>query len=255
MNQYINTFSKILTKEFLIQEWTVLGKTAEQISKNVGCNRVTVQYYLKKYNIKTQKRFFDRKTKDLTNQQFGKLKVIGKSDNNLYAKCVCECGTIKDINKSSLKSGRTKSCGCLKKSACFKGYNQITGTYWNKIKKYAKKRNIEFSISIKDAYDIFLNQQQKCALTNIEIYFSQGLINNKMTEQTASLDRIDPLKGYTKDNVQWLHKNINMCKFMFNNQEFINICHLISKNFPIDKNEITLDVASRFIRNPARKEK
>jgi hypothetical protein len=47
--------------------------------------------------------------------------------------------------------------------------------------------------------------------------------------QTASLDRIDNNKGYTKDNIQWLHKNINLMKHCFDQKYFIELCNLISE--------------------------
>lgn len=59
--------------------------------------------------------------KDLTGQQFGRLKVIKIDEEKTQQKkqsywiCECECGNIKSIFGSSLTTGRTKSCGCLQK--------------------------------------------------------------------------------------------------------------------------------------------
>lgn len=54
---------------------------------------------------------------DLTGQRFGRLVVEGFShkgkDGHSMWKCRCECGNIKVINGTSLKYGRSKSCGCL----------------------------------------------------------------------------------------------------------------------------------------------
>ena len=56
---------------------------------------------------------------DLTGQKFGKLTVIERDmqyrDKGVYWKCVCECGNEKTILGTSLRSGATKSCGCLQK--------------------------------------------------------------------------------------------------------------------------------------------
>lgn len=47
--------------------------------------------------------------------KFGKLTVIGRAGSNgknaLYS-VKCECGTIKEIQGSQLRSGSTNSCGC-----------------------------------------------------------------------------------------------------------------------------------------------
>lgn len=56
-------------------------------------------------------------------EQFGRLTVISfvgrdKYRNKFYL-CKCKCGTEKIIFRSSLKTGATKSCGCLNKEIAF----------------------------------------------------------------------------------------------------------------------------------------
>ena len=49
-------------------------------------------------------------------EHFGRLTVLRQSHrkaNALYLVCRCECGTEKTVERGNLKSGRTKSCGCL----------------------------------------------------------------------------------------------------------------------------------------------
>lgn len=57
------------------------------------------------------------KIKDITGQKFGKLTVIenvGKLDGRRYSwRCICDCGNEKIVLGASLRSGNTKSCGCL----------------------------------------------------------------------------------------------------------------------------------------------
>ncbi len=54
---------------------------------------------------------------DLTGKKFGRLVVLKKVDNDKWGAhqwlCKCDCGEEKIIRGSSLKSGHTKSCGCL----------------------------------------------------------------------------------------------------------------------------------------------
>lgn len=54
------------------------------------------------------------KFKDIVGQKFGRLTAIKEVGDKKYL-CYCECGNSKDINKYSLLSGDTKSCGCLNK--------------------------------------------------------------------------------------------------------------------------------------------
>ncbi len=62
--------------------------------------------------------FMGAKSIDLTGQRFGRLVVRGKSEKRLYGRqlaweCQCDCGVVKPLISSVLKSGGTKSCGCL----------------------------------------------------------------------------------------------------------------------------------------------
>lgn len=56
--------------------------------------------------------------KDLTGQKFGKLTAISPVFNEKTKKyswiCKCDCGNIKTILGTSLTSGNTRSCGCVK---------------------------------------------------------------------------------------------------------------------------------------------
>ena len=52
---------------------------------------------------------------DLSGQRFGKLRVTTlRSICPTYWNCLCDCGNEKSIQAAKLKSGETKSCGCLR---------------------------------------------------------------------------------------------------------------------------------------------
>ena len=55
---------------------------------------------------------------DLTGQRFGRLVVIERAASkggHATWKCKCDCGKVLTVVGYSLKSGNTKSCGCLQK--------------------------------------------------------------------------------------------------------------------------------------------
>ena len=60
---------------------------------------------------------------DLKGRKFGRLTVVRQASNYVYSsgrqqirwECVCECGNIAIVLASNLKSGDSKSCGCLSK--------------------------------------------------------------------------------------------------------------------------------------------
>ena len=57
---------------------------------------------------------------DLTGKKINRLTVIGKGTKHgkeWYWKCRCECGNECEVSGGSLRAGRTKSCGCLKKES------------------------------------------------------------------------------------------------------------------------------------------
>ena len=67
------------------------------------------------------------------------LEKLPKKDKNQYYKCKCDCGNIKIINQSALRSGKTKSCGCLIRLFCESQnikYNSVRGSIDKNINKY-----------------------------------------------------------------------------------------------------------------------
>lgn len=53
------------------------------------------------------------KSKIKVGDKFGYWTVITVADKERCCTCRCRCGTIKDVDRSSLLSGASKSCGCL----------------------------------------------------------------------------------------------------------------------------------------------
>lgn len=177
---------------------------------------------------------------DIIGKRFGKLVVVeltnkqDKGGSFLY-KCICDCGNEYYTRKSDLlrKKWSTKSCGC---SRYVKGkwhhlfgkyhsHNTIPDTYWNKLKyKAINKRNIKWNITVEQAWDLFVKQDKKCALSGVDLKFSANLLKS-----TASLDRIDRKVGYQIDNVQWVHKDVNQMKHIYSDEHFITWCGIISE--------------------------
>jgi len=115
------------------------------------------------------------------------------------------------------------------KSVNWKGYGELSSLYWWHVKEKAQKRNLEFNLNIEDAWHLFLEQDRKCVLTGIPLK-----INNRYAikdhNNIASIDRIDSSKGYTIDNIQWVHKYINVMKWQLSQQEFIDMCNKVTEH-------------------------
>jgi hypothetical protein len=161
--------------------------------------------------------------------RFGKLTVIkynkSSTGGRLY-ECKCDCGKVALVTASKLKTGWTKSCGCLsvhnKKGNNFawKGYGEISKRYFDSLKIGAERRNIQFDITIRQMWDLFLKQNRKCALTGYELKFNS---HSRISDGTASLDRIDSSKCYTVENIQWVHKDINYMKSDYDQNYFLKL--------------------------------
>jgi hypothetical protein len=172
---------------------------------------------------------------DLTGQRFGKLIVLNLASTSTPSgermwNCVCDCGNYKTVQRKHLRSGFTKTCGCgahpqNKENKSWKGYEEISKDFYSNIKRGAESRNIEFDITIEDLWELFLQQDRKCALSGLEITFSK--IRKDTLGKTISLDRIDSSKGYIKGNIQFVHKHINIMKNSFDQDYFISLCEQI----------------------------
>jgi len=102
------------------------------------------------------------------------------------------------------------------------GYGEITGTFWANVRNNAKVRGIDMCLKLEDAWKTFLEQDRMCALSGVPIGFDRS-------EITASLDRIDSDGHYTPDNVQWVHKTINLMKGKVSQEEFVYFCNRVAQ--------------------------
>lgn len=44
--------------------------------------------------------------------RFGRWTVIGEAKKKYYSLCKCDCGTVREVNNSTLRLGKSLSCGC-----------------------------------------------------------------------------------------------------------------------------------------------
>lgn len=183
--------------------------------------------------------------KDITGQKFGRLTAIEYSHSNAkgkaYWKYVCECGEEGVCVGWYLSTGRWTQCkSCIKKT-CYlegtknpkwQGVGDLSKTYWFSVVSGAVSRNFDITISMEEAWSLFLLQNKRCALSGVELKMSPSSrhIRNGYTEHTASLDRIDSSQGYIPGNVQWVHKAVNKMKMCLSQKDLILWCKLISNN-------------------------
>lgn len=173
-----------------------------------------------------------KKALDLTDTRFERLLAVGISHRitgNVIWDCVCDCGKKVKVSSSSLLSKRQRSCGCLSREVHSgpQGAGNIGLTYWNRIQRTAKKSNREFSIDYDYIWDIFQQQKGRCAYAGIPLRIPH---NNPNNPGNASLDRIDNNLGYVYGNVQWVDKRINAMKSNLTEDDFVELCRLVTQH-------------------------
>lgn len=176
---------------------------------------------------------------DLTGKRFNNLTVIEEVEKSRSGRvtwlCKCDCGNTCYLTSHHLTrtKGAVKSCGCLQittgsKHVQWKGHGDISGNFWSsRIQRSEKKRaKIECSITIEYAWELFLKQDRKCALTGLPLKFPTS---GSDRSGNISMDRIDSSKGYIEGNVQWVHKDINKMKNSYSQEYFIKMCKLVAR--------------------------
>lgn len=89
---------------------------------------------------------------------------------------------------------------------------------------------------MEDVLRVYLDQGKVCSLSGIPIGWTRmGKVHN------ISIDRIDSSQGYYIENIQLVYPKINMMKFTYSQEEFIDMCKRVS-NYSKSMEDEELDV-------------
>ena len=186
-------------------------------------NRVNVTTYNLTHGLSQSCGCFGRE-QDLTGRRFGRLRVIERAtckssgSSNKHSKkkwkCLCDCGTVVVVRANHLKTGNTKSCGCLKKVQEKKNLGRVFNPDREYIKKNAvfchyrcgaRKRKISFDLSQDEFFSLI---RQECA------YCGRLGLNG--------VDRVDNSQGYIRGNTVPCCPICNIAKKSMSVQDFIS---------------------------------
>lgn len=96
----------------------------------------------------------------------------------------------------------------------------------SKTKHRSIKANIEYNLIFKYMLDLWNRQEGLCALTGIPMTIKVG---EGRKHTAASIDKIEPEKGYVMGNVRFICQAVNMMRQDFTDQELRDWCKLILK--------------------------
>lgn len=178
--------------------------------------------------------------RDLAGQKFHHLTVLERASINRSGQatwlCECECGTKKVLSGDHLtrKKSPVKSCGCQAiksgpRHSQWKGCGDISGNwFYNHVlreRKQGDRTRVPVELTVEQAWDLFLKQGRRCALSGLEL-----TIGLRHEYNDASIDRIDSSKGYVLENVQWVHKHVNFMKRTYSQDYFIRMCKAVAEH-------------------------
>lgn len=172
---------------------------------------------------------------DLRGRIFGTWRVLpelprrratAKSKGPIVWKCLCNCGYFSEVAAYALLSGNSLGCySCGRK----KIEKSAEHTLYKQIQYNAIQRSILFNVTYEFIFGLLKKQNYLCALSGLPIVVAEAVHAHAKGGTTASLDRIDSRAGYTSNNVQWVHKDINLMKLDKTQEEFIGLCKAVAE--------------------------
>ncbi len=164
---------------------------------------------------------------DLTGKKFGRWKILSKgkrspSQEQMW-KCVCKCGTKREVRSQALRLHRSKSCGCLKIEQLQKRRRLKFGlaafkALYRQYQQNAKNRKLIFSINKKTFKRL---TQQNCAYCGDKPKYKMSGGRGFWGNYTYNgLDRVNNNGGYTTRNVVTCCKSCNFAKNTLTLKEF-----------------------------------
>lgn len=145
--------------------------------------------------------------RDLTGNVFERLTVLSREGKNKHGgilwNCICSCGAICVVNGDSMKSGITKSCGCLK--AKLGGATRQQGSLyktWRAMMRRCYESN-HHAFASYGGRGIYVCEQWYDYLT----FENDLIINLGVKPLGLELDRVNNDGPYSPDNCKWSTKS------------------------------------------------
>lgn len=141
--------------------------------------------------------------------RFGKLTYLSEAkkrflpsgQQNRFALCKCDCGKTKEVRLLHLVRLRTKSCGCLSRTANGR-YREALYLKWKGIKDRCKEAHIDRHIYFERGISVCSEWE------NDYEAFKKWCVKNGYRKD-LEIDRINNEKGYSPDNCRFVTRKEN----------------------------------------------
>lgn len=155
---------------------------------------------------------------ELVGQRFGELTVEVQLPNerkHTVFLCRCACGKTVQVEGSALKTGHTRSCGCLRRYADMGRMRRLPRgvasfrTVVSAYRRNAARRDVPFSLTEVQCLTLF---EANCHYCDCPPYSSCGNVARFGSFAYNGIDRIDPSLGYVTGNVVSCCPRCNVAK-------------------------------------------
>lgn len=202
------------------------GRKNRQLVWSTDCDCGTKNYLILAsglYNGTKSCGCISKEVEDLIGKKFNKLYVIKRIENKPTTtfECQCDCGTIKLIRASHLKSGAVKSCGCLSseniekihKSKIKNCISSLEERLYRTYQRGARKRNISFFLTLNEFKILIHKHCFYCLSEPIGKTKTRRIKYKNIEMKYNGIDRINNLGPYSLDNCVTCCKYCNRCKY------------------------------------------
>ena len=139
---------------------------------------------------------------DIAGQTFGRLTAIKQHDSQAAGarwECQCNCGNKTIVNSLKLRTGKTKSCGCYTKE----NPSHLIHGQANKTKTYRTWKEMRQRCSNPNATQYKWYGTKGITVSDWWYTFENFRTDMGERPEGKTLDRINPDKGYEKNNCRW----------------------------------------------------
>jgi len=166
------------------------------------------------------------------------------SRRELYWNCICECGTETEVRSDALRKGSISSCGCIRAT-------DLQGRIFGELKVLNRSKKTNAHGEVYWTCRCVCGKEKAITANGLRSGYHKScgcrrLLDGKATKKLipgigfdvknpkgrgtlASLDRIDSNKSYTKENCQWVSKELNIMKGALSMEDFALLCNVVSR--------------------------